>query len=44
MAESRFAEHATDNDPDLQYIRMLGVGAFGSVHQVLYIPGKRVQR
>jgi hypothetical protein len=44
MAESRFTEPATDNDPDLQYIRMLGTGAFGSVHEVLYIPGKRVRR
>jgi hypothetical protein len=44
MAESKFAEHATDNNPDLQYIRMLGAGAFGSVHEVLYIPRKMVQQ
>jgi hypothetical protein len=43
MAESSFTEHATDNNPDLQYTRMLGAGAFGSVHEVLYIPRKRVQ-
>jgi hypothetical protein len=44
MAESKFAEHATDNNPDLQYIRKLGAGSFGSVHEVLYIPHKRVQQ
>jgi hypothetical protein len=41
MTENKF-EQATDNDPDLQYIRMLGAGSFASVHEVHYVPGKRV--
>jgi hypothetical protein len=33
MAE-RPSEFAIDNDTDLQYIRMLGWGGYGSVHEV----------
>jgi succinylarginine dihydrolase len=33
MAETDF-EYATDNDPDLRYVRKLGSGGFGSVHEV----------
>jgi hypothetical protein len=28
--------YATDGDPDLKYIRKLGAGGYGSVHEVLY--------
>ena len=35
MAETDF-EYATDNDNGLQYKRMLGSGACGSVHEVTY--------
>jgi len=35
MSENGF-EYATDNDTGLQYTRMLGSGACGSVHEVTY--------
>lgn len=41
MAQNEF-EYATDNDRDLQYIRMLGAGGHASVHEVFYIPSNRV--
>jgi len=31
-----------DNDNDLQYIRKLGSGGYGSVHELFYIPKQRV--
>ena len=31
-----------DDDQELQYVRQLGSGGYGSVHELFYIPKKRV--
>jgi hypothetical protein len=35
-------DFVVDNDPDLQHIRELGHGGFGSVHEIFDIRGKKV--
>jgi len=43
MAQGTMDCHfVVDNDQDLQYIRQLGSGGYGSVHELSYIPKKRV--
>jgi hypothetical protein len=34
--------YVVDNDPNLRYIRKLGSGGFGSVHEIFDIQGKKV--
>jgi hypothetical protein len=42
QAEKLEYHYVVDNDPNLQYIRKLGSGGFGSVHEIFDIPGKKV--
>jgi hypothetical protein len=43
MAQEEFEyDFVIDNDPDLKYIRELGHGAFGSVHEIFDIREKKV--
>jgi hypothetical protein len=44
MAQTEKLEYlyVVDNDPNLRYIRKLGSGGFGSVHEIFDIQGKKV--
>jgi hypothetical protein len=41
-AEKLQYHYVVDNDPNLQYIRKLGSGGFGSVHEIFDILGQKV--
>jgi hypothetical protein len=41
-AEKLQYHYVVDNDPNLRYIRKLGSGGFGSVHEIFDIPGNKV--